>query len=80
MALHHLHSYQPLSCKVGITYSQVLWYNMIVSKDHIFQEKLNKILQGRVYPQQLIIKNINKPSSKPAVACYVNEHLSLPIK
>lgn len=53
---------------------------MIVSKDHIFQEELNKILRGRVYPQQLIIKNINKPSTTPAVGCYVNEHLSLPIK
>ena len=63
MTLLHFHSHHPLSCKEGIIYSQVLWYNMIISEDHILQEELNnltRILLAHAYPLHLIIKNIKK--------------------
>ena len=63
MTLLHFHSHHPLSCKEGIIYSQALRYNMIISEDHILQEKLNnltRILLARAYPLHLIIKNIKK--------------------
>ena len=63
MTLLHFHSHHPLSCKEGITYSQALCYNMIISEDHILQAELNnltRILLTRMYPLHLIIKNIKK--------------------
>ena len=50
-----------LGCRKGIIYSKALWYNMIISEDHIMQEELNNltcILLARAYPLNLIIKNI----------------------
>ena len=38
MTLLHFHSHHPLSCKEGLTYSQALCYNMIISEDHILQQ------------------------------------------
>ena len=58
-----LHFHHLLSGKVGIIYSQVLRYNMIISEGHIFQEDLNnvtRILLARAYPLHLIIKKIKK--------------------
>ena len=63
MTLLHFHSHHPLSCKEGIIYSQALWYNLIISEDHILQEELNnltRILLVCTYPLHLIIKNIEK--------------------
>ena len=63
MTLLHFHSHHPFSCKKGIIYSQAFRYNMIISEDHILQEKLNnltRILLARAYPLHLIIKNIKK--------------------
>ena len=60
--LFHSHSHNPLSCKEGIIYSQLLQYS-IISEDHILQEELNnltRILLARAYPLHLIIKNIKK--------------------
>ena len=50
-----------LCCRKGIIYSKALWYNMIISEDHIMQEELNNltcILLSHAYPLNLIIKNI----------------------
>ena len=60
LALLYFHSHHLLSCKEGIINSQALRYNMIISEDHIFQEKLNK-LTGKN------IKNIKNPSATPVV-------------
>ena len=73
MTLLHFHSHHPLSCKEGIIYSQVLWYNMIISEDHILQEELNnltRILLAHAYPLHLIIKSIK------ALTCNCNHLLS----
>ena len=43
---------------------------MIISEDHILQEDISNptgILLARAYPLHLVIKNITKPSSTPAV-------------
>ena len=45
-----------LSCQEGITYSQALPYNMIISEDHILLEALNNlmhILLAHIYPLHL---------------------------
>ena len=63
MPLLHLHSYHPISCKEGITYSEALRQNMIISEDRILQAELNnltRILLARSYPLHFIIKNIKK--------------------
>ena len=73
MTLLHFHSHHPLSCKEGIIYFQVLWYNMIISEDHILQEELNnltRILLAHAYPLHLIIKSIK------ALTCNCNHLLS----
>ena len=60
--LFHSHSHNPLSCKEGIIYSQLLQYS-IISEDHILQEELKnltRILLAHAYPLHLIIKNIKK--------------------
>ena len=67
MALLYFHSHHLLSCKEGITNSQALRYNMIISEDHIFQEELNK-LTGKN------IKNIKNPSATPVVTSCLNRH------
>ena len=67
MTLLHFHSHHPLCCKEGIIYLQALRYNMIISKDHILQEELTPILLARTYSLHLIIKNIKKPLSTPAI-------------
>ena len=73
MTLLHFHYHHPLSCKEGVIYSQALRYSMIISEYHILQEELNSIthiLLAPTYPLNLIIKNIKKPSSTPAITCY----------
>ena len=77
MILIHFHSHHPLSCKKGIVYSQALWYNMIISEDHILRAELNnltRILLARAYPLHLINKNIKKPWSTAAITCCPNKH------
>ena len=76
MTLLNFHSHQPLSCKEGLLYSQVLQYNMNISEDHILQEEhnnLTRILLACAYLLHLI-KNIKKPSPTIAITCYPNEH------
>ena len=63
VTLLHFHSHHPFIFKEGIIYSQELWYNVIISEDHILQEELNnltRILLAWVYPLHLIIKKIKK--------------------
>ena len=43
MTLLHFHSHHPLSCNEDIFYSQVLQYNMIISKNYILQEELSNL-------------------------------------
>ena len=43
MTLLHFHSHHPLNCNEDIIYSQVLRYNMIISKNHILQEELSNL-------------------------------------
>ena len=50
---------------------------MIISKDHILQEKLNNLTRNlltHAYPLHLLIKNIKKPSSTPTANWYLNGH------
>ena len=61
MKLLHFHFYHPLNSKEGIIYLQALRHKMIISKDHILQEKhynLTYILLTHAYPLHLMIKNI----------------------
>ena len=77
MTLLHFHSHHLLSCKEGMTYSQALWYNMIISEDLILQEELSnltRILLAQAYPLHLIIKCIKEPWPTIAITCYPNEH------
>ena len=61
MKLLHFHFYHPLNSKEGIIYLQALRHKMIISKDHILQEKhynLTYILLTHAYPLHRMIKNI----------------------
>ena len=53
MTLLYLLSHHLLGWKEGIVNSQALWYNMIISEDHILQEELSnltRILLTPAYP------------------------------
>ena len=74
MTLLHFQSHHLLKCKKNIIYSQTLQYNMIISKDHIFQKEHNNltpILLAHTYLLQLITKEL---SSTPVITCYLNGH------
>ena len=68
MALLHFHTYYQFSCKESIVYSQALWYNMIISKDHILEEEVNnltRVVVVHAYPLNFVINNIKNPYLPP---------------
>ena len=64
-SLLHYNSFHPENTKTSIIYSQALRYRLIISKDDMLIEALNKlksVLTNRGYPKQIIKNQIKKIS------------------